>query len=104
MLVDRDGTAYLLDWNWVCLGPAWVDFLGFPQANRQGIDVRPWLQGPLFVGADDHTIDTVLAAIAVKSLGGQSEELGIGLPDTIWAHKLIYAYDAVQLLATRRGW
>ena len=105
MLVDRDAMAYLLDWNWVCLGPAWVDFLGLlPQANRQGIDVRSWLQGPLFVLADDHTIDTVLAAIAVKSLGGQSEAVSPGLPDTIWAHKVIYSHDAVQLLATRRGW
>ena len=52
MLVDRDGTAYLLDWNWVCLGSAWVDFLGLlPQANRQGVDVRRWIQGPPFVGA-----------------------------------------------------
>lgn len=55
------------------------------------------------MGADDHTIDAVMAAIAVKALGGQSEELAPGLAETVWAHKAIYARDAVQLLATRRG-
>jgi aminoglycoside phosphotransferase (APT) family kinase protein len=105
LLVGPGGRAYLLDWNWVCLGPPWVDFLELlPQAHRQGLDVRRWLDAPLLAGADDETADAVLAAIAVKMLGGQDEELAPGLPTTVWAHKLLHAHDAVRLLADRRGW
>ncbi len=105
ILVDRRGRARLVDWNWVCLGPAWVDFVGLlPMAHRQGLDVTPWLEARLFTGATDDVIDAVLAAIAVKMLGGQHEPLPPGMPETLWQHKLLQAHDAVLLLADRRGW
>lgn len=105
LLINDAGQAVLLDWNWVCVGPPWLDFLGLlPMAHRQGLPVRPWLEAPLFAGADDATIDAVLGAIAVKMLGGQDEALAPGLPETVWEHKLVHACDAVRLLADRRGW
>ena len=105
LLMDRSGRVVLLDWNWVCLGPAWVDFLGLlPLAHRQGIAIQQWVTRPLFAGADSEELDQVLAALSVKMLGGHDQELAPGLPEAVWAHKLLFAHDTLRLLADRRGW
>jgi Ser/Thr protein kinase RdoA (MazF antagonist) len=39
LLIDAGGTCWTLDWNWLALGPAWIDWLGLlPIAHHHGID------------------------------------------------------------------
>ena len=39
LLIDQSGQCWTLDWNWLGLGPSWIDWVGLlPLAQRDGID------------------------------------------------------------------
>ena len=62
----NDGRALFVDWNWLCLGPPWTDFVGIPPlARADGVDVDAWLaRSELTRGVDPEAVDAWLAAVA----------------------------------------
>ncbi len=65
MLITPQGTARLVDWNWVARGPAWCDFVGLlPMMAEHGLDVDRMMAGsPLLEGVDGEALDAFLAII-----------------------------------------
>lgn len=105
ILITEDSRALLLDWNWVCLGPAWLDFVGLlPMAHRQGLDVQPWLASPLVADADPRHVDAFLAAVAVYMLSNLEMEPMVGCQPEVRRHQVLFAHDFVTFLAHRHSW
>ena len=105
LLIDGSGRAVVLDWNWVSLGPAWVDFVGvLPMAHRQSVDVTPWLRRDLFAGATADDVDAFLASLSVYFLSQERLPPMEGCLPAVRDHQLLYAHDFLGLLADRRRW
>ncbi|NHN54213.1 phosphotransferase [Calidifontibacter sp. DB0510] len=95
--------AVLVDWNWTLQAPAWLDFAGLlPMAHRQGLDVEPWLERPLFAGVDPELIDVFLADIAVYMLGQLDQPPPPGVTEWMAAHRAVFAHDFARWFAHRR--
>ena len=64
VLVDGD-RAVLVDWNFLALGPPWLDLAGLlPAARADGVDADAWVRrSPLLRDADPAAVDTWLAVI-----------------------------------------
>lgn len=106
LLIDREGTAWIVDWNWVTVGPAWADFVGlWPLMAWQGVDVRGWVtRSPLTCDADPEAIDAFLAAIAVYMVSGVDRPVPPGCTPALRQHQHLMARAFLGLLAQRRGW
>jgi hypothetical protein len=98
--------AYVLDWNWVTLGPAWCDWVGLvPTMHAQGHDLAELLDStPLSRSADPHAVDVWLALLAVYMLVCCEDEPPPGTTIALRHHQRYYAKVFLDSLATHRGW
>lgn len=66
LLVRTDGTATVLDWNWVGVAAPWLDWVGLlPLMAAQGIDTdRRLARSPLTRDTDPEAVDAFVACIA----------------------------------------
>ena len=101
VLIDRAGAAWLCDWTWPCLGPAWFDTVtllisGYASGLDADALLRPW-------SAPDEGTDAALAALAgywlVQAAGGPSS----ASPHSR-QHQRYSGTQALAWLADRRGW
>jgi hypothetical protein len=98
--------AYLLDWNWVALGPLWCDWVGLiPSMATQGHDLGELLDStPLSRSADPHAVDVFLAVVAVFMLCGLDDAPPPGTTAALRQHQRYTAASFLEILATHRGW
>ena len=98
--------AYVLDWNWVTLGPAWCDWVSvIPAMQAQGHDLGELLDStPLSRSADPHALDVWLAVLAVYMLVCCEDEPPLGATMALRHHQRYYARVFLDSLATHRGW
>lgn len=106
LLVDPQGEAWVVDWNWVGVGPAWVDLVGLlPLMAAQGIDTAALLAtSPLTRGADPAAVDGYMVVIACYMLTGLDAPPPPGCTPALRAHQRLMARVFVDLVARRRGW
>ena len=100
------GPAYLLDWNWVTLGPPWCDWVALiPSMQAQGHDLAKLLDStPLSRSADPHALDVWIALVAVYMLAGCQAEPPPGTTGALRRHQRYYAGIFLDTLASHRGW
>jgi len=98
--------AYVLDWNWVTLGPAWCDWVSvIPAMQAQGHDLGELLDStPLSRSADPHALDVRLALLAVYMMVCFEDEPPQGATMALRHHQRYYAQVFLDSLATHRGW
>jgi Phosphotransferase enzyme family len=98
--------AYVLDWNWITLGPAWCDWVGLiPTMHAQGHDLGDLLDSTqVSRSADPHAVDVWLATLAVYMLGSFEDEPPPGATVALRRHQRYYARVFLESLATHRGW
>lgn len=106
MLITPQGTARLVDWNWVARGPAWCDFVGLlPLMADHGLDVdRMTARSPLLDGVDGEAVDAFLAIIAGFMVDSCVHPTSTGSFNAIRHHQRLMARTFIALLAHRRGW
>ena len=106
LLVDRSGRAHLLDWNWLCTGPAWVDLVGLmPLMALDGLDAGALMaRSPLTRDADPEHVDAFLAAVTVYMSGNLDAPPPPGCTPALRHHQHHMARAFLALLADRRGW
>ena len=106
LLVDRSGRAHLLDWNWLCTGPAWLDLVGLmPLMAWDGLDVGTRMaRSPLTRDADPEHVDAFLAAVTVYMSGNLDAPPPPGCTPAVRHHQHLMARAFLALLADRRGW
>jgi hypothetical protein len=105
VLVDG-GRALFVDWNWLCVGPPWTDFVGvLPLARADGVEVDAWLdRSELTRGVDADAVDAWLAAVAAYMLANADEPVWPGGPTAVRVHQRRYARTFLDWLGDRRGW
>ena len=98
--------AYLLDWNWVTLGPAWCDWVGLiPTMHDQGYALGDLLASSgLSRDADPEAIDAFFAIIAVYMLRSLDTGPPAGTTSAIRQHQRYYARIFLNSLAAHRNW
>jgi hypothetical protein len=98
--------VYVLDWNWVTLGPAWCDWVSvIPTMQAQGHDLAALLDStPLSQSADPHALDVWLALLAVYMLASFEAEPPPGTTIALRHHQRYQARVFLDTLATHRGW
>ena len=103
---EASDRAYLLDWNWVTLGPAWCDWVGLiPTIHAQGYEFGDLLaSSPLSRDADPEAIDSFFAVIAVYMLRGLDHDPPSGTTSAVRHHQRYYARIFLDSLATQRHW
>jgi hypothetical protein len=105
LVVDRTGSARMVDWNWVSRGPAWVDFVGlWPLMAHHGLDVTRWQGSPLLAGVDPDAVDAFLAVVVglmVDKARGDDSSASLAV---LRAHQRFTAHTFLSLLAGRRRW
>lgn len=104
-LIDPDGRAWLCDWNWPALGPAWMDTVHLlVSAFGDGLDVDTALRSRRLTRAvpDDH-VDSVVAGLCGFMLAGADQPAPPSSP-YLRVHAQWYAEAAWAWLAHRRGW
>ena len=106
LLVDRSGRVRLLDWNWLCTGPAWVDLVGLmPLMALDGIDTGALMsRSPLTRDADPEHVDAFLAAVTVYMAGNLDAPPPPGCTPALRHHQHLMAGAFLAMLADRRGW
>ena len=100
VMIGADGTAWLCDWTWPCLGAPWFDTVTLlVSAYASGLDadalLRPW-------GAPAEGVDGALAAMGGYWLVQASAGAG-GSPHSRQHHRFSGG-QALAWLAERRGW
>ena len=106
MLITPQGTARLVDWNWVARGPAWCDFVGLlPMMAEHGLDVDRMMAGsPLLEGVDGEALDAFLAIIVGYMVDSCVQPTFAHSLNAIRDHQRLMARTFLALLARRRGW
>lgn len=105
LLVRPDGSAVLVDWNWLSTGAGWTDFVGvLPLARADGLDADAWLaRSPLTAEVDPDHVDCWLAVVAALMLA-RADPPSPGPTATIHHHRRWFARAFLDWLAARRGW
>jgi aminoglycoside phosphotransferase (APT) family kinase protein len=104
IIVDRTGTAWICDWNWLSLGAPWTDVVGLlVTAHADGIDVeavmrRSWLLD----GVDDEAVDSWLALIAAFMIGQADSAAPEFASGWLNAHRAHFGTSALSWLEHRR--
>lgn len=103
---DVRNRAYVLDWNWVTLGPAWCDWVGLiPTMQDQGYGLVDLLaSSQLSRDADPEAIDSFFAVIAVYMLRGLDDDAPTGVTSAIRRHQRYFARIFLNSLGAHRGW
>lgn len=106
LLIDGKGVCWTLDWNWLTLGPRWVDWVGLlPGAQYQGIDTFAALaRSPLTAGVPDDHLDCLIAAIAAYMMKNLHAPPPPGCTPALREHQRLSAWTFLDWLAVRRRW
>lgn len=106
LVLDQDGTAWVVDWNWLSRGPAWSDLVGvLPLARADGVDVGALVRSsPLTSSVPPDEVDAWLAVIAAYMLAQSPQPVWPGGPPSIRVHQRRYARTFLDWLGARRGW
>ncbi|MFC6156888.1 phosphotransferase family protein [Kribbella jiaozuonensis] len=106
LLIDPHGTCWTVDWNWLTLGPRWVDWAGLlPIAQHQGIDTFAAIKrSPLTTDVPDEHLDAFMAVIAAYMLKNTDAPPPPGCTPALREHQRFYAWTYLDWLAVRRGW
>ncbi|MFD3402461.1 phosphotransferase family protein [Kribbella sp. NPDC058693] len=106
LLIDSHGTCWTVDWNWLTLGPRWVDWAGLlPIAQHQGIDTFAAIKrSPLTTDVPDEHLDAFMAVIAAYMLKNTDAPPPPGCTPALRQHQRFYAWTYLDWLAVRRGW
>jgi len=106
LLIDQSGQCWTLDWNWLGLGPNWIDWVGLlPLAHRDGIDTLEALQrSPLTADVPADDLDCYAAVIASYMLDKLDVPPPPGCTAELRRHQRLYAWAFLDWLAVRRNW
>lgn len=107
MLVDRSGTLWTVDWNWLSLAPVWADWVSLlPAARWHGIDTDALLaRSPLTAGAAADDVDCFAAMVAAYMLARFGRPIPPGGPmPAVRRHQRLTAWLFLDWLAARRNW
>ncbi|MGW7679661.1 phosphotransferase family protein [Kribbella sp. NPDC054772] len=106
LIIDAAGTCWAVDWNWLTLGPRWVDWVGLlPLAQHQGIDTLAAItRSPLTADVPDDHLDAFAAAITAYVLRVADTPPPPGCTPVLRDHQRLVAWSHLDWLAVRRGW
>lgn len=106
LLIDGEGSCWTVDWNWLTLGPRWVDWVGLlPLAQHHGIDTfTALLDSPLTADVPDDDIDVFMAVIAAYMMKNTDAPPPPGCTPALREHQRLSAWTFLDWLAVRRGW
>ncbi len=106
LLIDTTGTCWTVDWNWLALGPRWMDWVGLlPVAQHHGIDTGTAIRSSsLTADVPAEELDCFIAVIAAYMLKNPDNPPPIGTTQALREHQRFYAWTFLDWLATRRGW
>jgi hypothetical protein len=106
LLIDTTGACWTVDWNWLALGPRWMDWVGLlPVAQHHGIDTSAAIRtSPLTADVPAEQLDCFIAVIASYMLKNPDNPPPIGTTSALREHQRFYAWTFLDWLATRRGW
>lgn len=106
LLIDDAGTCWTVDWNWLTLGPSWVDWVGLlPVAQHQGIDTFTAVtRSPLTADVPKDHLDCLVAVIAAYMMKQTDAPPPPGCTPALREHQRLYAWTFLDWLAVRRGW
>lgn len=105
ILVDANGSAWICDWNWPCLGASWFDLvLLLATAHADGHDATTvFRKHPTARGVDSDQLDAALAALSGFFLVSGAQ------PPADWSphlrqHQTWCGEVTLRWLAARRKW
>lgn len=103
VLIDRDGAAWLCDWNWLCRGAPWFDTATLlVTAYASGLDADALFAAhPTSAGAPAEALDATLATLAGYWLCRGADEPTDASPH-LRAHHRWSGEQALAWLTTRR--
>ncbi|MEV0797077.1 phosphotransferase [Kribbella sp. NPDC050281] len=106
LLIDGDGVCWIVDWNWLALGPRWMDWIGLlPGAQHHGIDTRAAVhRSPLTADVPGDHLDSYIAAVAAYMMKNIDLPPPPGCTPALREHQRYYAWTFLDWLAARRGW
>ncbi|HEY8451083.1 MAG TPA: phosphotransferase [Natronosporangium sp.] len=105
IIIDLRGSAWICDWTWPCLGPAWFDLVQLLiTAYASGLDADAVLAAhPAARDAPPDGLDAALAALSGYWLTGSVAPAGDVSPH-LRQHQRWSGETALGWLARRRGW
>ncbi|MEV1288878.1 phosphotransferase [Micromonospora sp. NPDC049679] len=105
VLIDGGGAAWICDWNWPCLGPAWFDTAGLlVTAYASGLDADALFAAhPTARDAPADALDATLAALCGHWLTRSAAGATDASPH-LRAHARWSGGIALTWLSARRGW
>ena len=106
MLLDADNQCWTVDWNWLTLGPNWLDWVSLlPLAHRDGIDTITAIHhSHLTADVPADEIDCFAAVIVVYMLNNLDAPPPPGCTPEIRRHQRLSAWAFLDWLAIRRDW
>lgn len=103
VLLDRTGTAWIIDWPWAAVGARWLDGLTYlldVVMRAEPVDVERYLSHPVFEGMSPGDADAVLAGLAGAWYDKARRPASADMP-TIRAFQKAEADAAVSWLSRR---
>ncbi len=106
LLIDAAGTCWTVDWNWLALGPRWMDWVGLlPVAQHHGIDTAAAIRSsPLTADVPPEHLDCFVGVIAAYMMRNAAAPPPLGCTPALREHQRFYAWTFLDWLAVRRGW
>ncbi|MEU8227243.1 hypothetical protein [Kribbella sp. NPDC048915] len=106
LLIDDTGTCWTVDWNWLALGPRWIDWVGLhPLAQHHGIDTFAAVtRSPLTADVPADHLDAFAAVIVAYMMRSSDAPPPPGCTQAVREHQRLTAWTFLHWLAVRRGW
>lgn len=106
IIVDRTGGAWICDWTWPCLGPAWFDLVPLLiTVYASGLDADVvFATHPAARDAPSDGLDAALAALSGYWLTGAVAPFSADASPLHRQHQRWSGETALEWLARRRGW
>jgi hypothetical protein len=98
--------CWTVDWNWLSLGPRWMDWVGLlPVVQHHGIDTAPAIRhSPLTAGVPADHLDSFVGVVAAYMMKNADAPPPLGCTQAVRDHQRFYAWTFLDWLAVRRGW
>jgi hypothetical protein len=94
--------VWIVDWNWLCHAPAWVDLaLLLPQVHADGVGLGRALASPLLADVDGDDVDAAIAWLGSLMLHYADQPVFEGGSPWIRAHQLWTGEACLGLLRDR---
>jgi hypothetical protein len=101
-LVMTDERAWVVDWNWLCRAPEWVDLgLMLPQVHADGVDLAPAYASSLLADVDPDDLDAAIAWLGSLMLHLCDQPVFEGGSPWIRPHQRWTAQACLSLLRAR---